>query len=194
MLIIAAERILELQNRIAFSDDQRAYRELFTEFYSCLHRFALGFVKSKQTAEEIVSDVFIKIWEKRKGLEKVANLKLYLYVATRNTSLNYLEKQKQTEPFLRDFTGTEEKSADLNPEQLMITAEMLTRIHQAIDHLPPKCKMVFKLIKEDGLKYKEAAEILQISVKTVENQLAIALQKIGLAVSFDIKRSILSPC
>ena len=69
---------------------------------------------------------------------------------------------------------------------------MLSLIQRAIDQLPPKCKMIFKLAKEDGLKYREVAEVLNISVKTVENQLAIALQKIGTAVSFDIHKTVSS--
>jgi RNA polymerase sigma-70 factor (ECF subfamily) len=72
----------------------------------------------------------------------------------------------------------------------MITAEMLALIQKAIDQLPPKCKMIFKLAKEDGLKYREVAEVLSVSIKTVENQLAIALEKIGNTVHFDVGRSI----
>jgi RNA polymerase sigma-70 factor (family 1) len=195
--MIATHRILELQNRIALYDDQGAYKELFTEFYSFLYRFAQSFVRSKQIAEEIVSDVFIKIWEKRKELEKITNLKVYLYISTRNTSINYIGKLKRSDTNSLESFGSGINSFyinPVNPEQLMITAEMMNRIEKAIEDLPPKCKLTFKLVKEDGLKYKEAAEILHISVKTVENQLAIALQKIGYAVSFDIKRSVFSPC
>jgi RNA polymerase sigma-70 factor (ECF subfamily) len=75
----------------------------------------------------------------------------------------------------------------------MITADMLALIRKAIDGLPPKCRTIFKLVKEDGLKYREVAEILNISVKTVESQLAIALHKIGTVVSFDISKAIHSP-
>jgi len=67
---------------------------------------------------------------------------------------------------------------------------MLALIRKSIDQLPPKCKIIFKLVKEDGLKYKEVAEILNLSVKTVENQVAIALQKIGNTVSFDVHKSV----
>jgi RNA polymerase sigma-70 factor (ECF subfamily) len=73
---------------------------------------------------------------------------------------------------------------------MMITEEMLHRVQQLVEALPSRCKMVFKLVKENGFRYKETAEILNISVKTVENQLAIALKKINEAVCFDICRSI----
>lgn len=72
----------------------------------------------------------------------------------------------------------------------MITAEMVTKIHKAIQSLPPKCKMIFKLIKEEGLKYKEVAALLNLSVKTVENQMTLALKKISVAIGFNIKHSI----
>jgi RNA polymerase sigma-70 factor (family 1) len=192
--MMAADRIKVLQDRIVLSDDQGAYEELFMEFYSFLHRFAQSFVKSRQIAEEVVSDVFIKIWEKRLELGRIANLKVYLYIATRNIALNYLEKQKRMDINDIEVAGSEIKSLYFNPEQLMITAEMMIGIQGAINDLPPKCKLIFKLVKEEGLRYKEVAEILHISPKTVENQLAIALQKIGHAVRFDIKRSIYSPC
>ncbi len=68
----------------------------------------------------------------------------------------------------------------------MISAEMLRRIHDVVEDLPPRCKLSFKLVKEYGFKYREAAEILQVSEKTIENQLAIALKKISAAIHFDI--------
>ena len=85
------------------------------------------------------------------------------------------------------------KSVYFDPEQLMVTAEMVARIKAAIEALPPKCKLIFKLVKEEELKYREVADILNISVKTIESQLAIALKKIGTSISFDIKKAILAP-
>ncbi len=191
-MMITATTIQTLQSRIARSDDQQAYRELFTSLYSYLFQFAKSLVKAKEPAEEIISDVFIKVWEKRKELEKIENLKLYLYVSTRNHAYNYLEKQKRSITNTLDDAQADFTSVYFDPEQLLITADMLARIQKAIDQLPPKCKMIFKLAKEDGLKYREVAELLNISIKTVENQLAIALQKIGSAVSFDIRKTVSS--
>jgi RNA polymerase sigma-70 factor (family 1) len=190
--MITANTIRELQVRIARFDDQQAYKELFTSLYSYLFQFAKTLVKAKEPAEEIISDVFIKVWEKRKELEKIENLKLYLYVSTRNLSYNYLDKQKRSATNPLDNVQAEFTSVYFDPEQLLITADMLSRIQKAIDQLPPKCKVIFRLAKEDGLKYREVAEILNISVKTVENQLAIAVQKIGSAVSFDIGKTLSS--
>jgi RNA polymerase sigma-70 factor (family 1) len=188
--MIIASNIRILQDRIARLDDQQAYKELFTSLYSYLFQFARTIVKSKESAEEVVSDVFIKVWERRKELEKIDNLKVYLYVSTRNIAFNYLDKQKRVYTNSIDDFEAEFTSIYFDPEQLLVTADMLALIQKAIDQLPPKCKMVFKLVKEDGLKYREVAEVLSISIKTVENQLAIALQKIGNVVSFDIRRSV----
>jgi RNA polymerase sigma-70 factor (family 1) len=190
--MITATTIQELQRKIARFDDQQAYKELFTSLYSYLFQFARSLVKAKEPAEEIISDVFIKVWEKRKDLEKIENLKIYLYVSTRNCAYNYLDKQKRSATNPLDDIQADATSLYFDPEQLLITADMLARIQKAIDQLPPKCKMIFKLAKEDGLKYKEVAEVLNISVKTVENQLAIAIQKIGSAVSFDIRKTVSS--
>lgn len=188
--MITAARIQFLQHRVALLDDQQAYKELFTSLYSYLYHFARTLVRAKEPAEEIVSDVFIKVWEKRRELKKIENLKVYLYVTTRNMAFNYLDKQKRIPTDHLEDIPAEFTSVYFDPEQLMITADMLTLIQKAIDQLPPKCRMIFKLAKEDGLKYREVAEILNVSVKTVENQLAIALHKIGKTVSFDIHKSV----
>jgi RNA polymerase sigma-70 factor (family 1) len=187
--MINESKIHYLQQRIARSDDKYAYQELFTSLYTYLFHFARTLVRSKESAEEIVSDVFIKVWERRGELDRIDNLKVYLYVATRNTAFNYLEKQKRNVTYPLENVPAIFTSVYLDPEQLMITADMLALIQKAIDQLPSKCRMIFKLVKEDGLKYREVAEVLDISIKTVENQLAIALQKIGRAVSFDIHAS-----
>jgi RNA polymerase sigma-70 factor (family 1) len=186
---MTVDRIQYLQQQIARFDDQQAYKELFKSLYHYLYPFARTIVKEKESAEEVVSDVFIKVWEKRKELEKIDNLKVYLYVSTRNIAFNYLDKQKRNATFSIDDFQADFTSVYFDPEQMLITADMLALIQKAIDHLPSKCRLIFKLAKEDGLKYKEIAEILNISPKTVENQIAIALHKIGNTVSFDIKRS-----
>lgn len=178
----------ELQRRIATYDDQQAYQDLFHLFYKPLLGFSNAFVRSPELSEEIVSDVFIRIWERRAQIQEVENLKVYLYVSTRNTALKYLlNKQKQASIALDDLQ-VELESQHHNPEQLLLTAELMNRVTQAINDLPPRCKMVYKLIKEDGLRYKEVAEILNISIKTIDNQLAIALRKIGKAININLRK------
>jgi RNA polymerase sigma-70 factor (family 1) len=191
--MIAAERIAFLQLRLAQFEDQKAYEELYVSFYKYLYNFSWSFVKSKQLAEEVVSDVFIKVWQKRTTLQSIDNFKVYLYVATKNISLNYLGKKRN-----QSYSDIEDLSAELisnysDPEQLLITSDMMVLINNAIAQLPSRCRLIFQLVKEDKMKCREVAEILQISPKTVENQVTIAVRKIGNAVRFDIGRALVSP-
>ncbi len=180
----------ELQHRIAAFDDQLAYKELFLRFQPRLKQFVYSIVHITEASEEIASDVFIRIWEKRKTLDQIHNLKLYLYIAARNLSLNYLREQNKFHSLQLNELRVEIVSLDMDPHQLMMTGEMLRRIQEAIQQLPPKCKIIFKLVKEDGLRHKEVAELLHISPKTVENQLAVAIKKIGQSISFQPNKAI----
>ncbi|WP_420826323.1 RNA polymerase sigma-70 factor [Chitinophaga solisilvae] len=179
--------IRELQRRIAVYDDEAAYRELFIQCYQPLQRFANTFVHNDQVAEEIVSDVFIAIWEQRQRLEEILNLKVYLYVSIKNLSLRHLLKQQKKAAISLDELQVDLESHSHDPEQLMITKELLASYEKAVNSLPPRCKLIYKLIREDRLKYKEIAEILNISVKTIDSQLAIALGKIAKAVNVTLK-------
>jgi RNA polymerase sigma-70 factor (family 1) len=185
-------QVEDLKKRIALFDDQQAYRELFMVFYTSLQQFAFSILRSKQLAEEAVSDVFIKIWEKRSSLDTIDNLKFYLFASTRNTSLNYLKKQEGLRKINADDYWVELHSIYFDPEQLMLTAEMISRVMEAINSLPPRCKLIFKLVKEEGLKYREVSELLDLSIKTVENQMTLALKKLGSAIGFDIYKSVSS--
>ncbi|MFT4024058.1 MAG: RNA polymerase sigma-70 factor [Flavihumibacter sp.] len=182
-----------LKDRLARYNDQAAYKELFTAFYPRLVLFAFGIIKSRPSAEEIVSDVFINIWQKRSRLEHIGNFRLYLYTATRNTAINYRQREHPTQNIDLADLPVELSLLPVNPEGLLITAEMKKMIREAVDQLPNRCKLVFKLVKEDELKYREVAELLKISVKTVEAQMTIALRRIGETVRFDPHRSLPAP-
>lgn len=177
----------ELTQRIVLSGDQNAFRELFRRYYSYLLYFSNSFVKCKEVAEEIVEDVFVSVWNNRENLLNISNLKTYLYVAVKNHSINYLERSGY--PFHEDLNLLDVSYIDIspNPEDLVIASEMLKAINQAVAGLPPKCRMIYKLVKEDGLRYKEVADILNISVRTVENHIAKALRKIADAIHIDLK-------
>jgi RNA polymerase sigma-70 factor (ECF subfamily) len=177
------EYLLEsIKEKIA-SGDQNAFRQLFNMYSRKLIQFATAIVKSNEAAREIVDEVFIKVWRNKASVTSVQNLTVYLYTATKNTALNYLSskaKESITDPF--DFFSVQ-LSDEQTPEKKLITSELLKKIHSAIDQLPPRCKMVFKLVREDGLSYKEVGAILNISVKTVDAQMMIAVKQISGKVS-----------
>ena len=178
------ENIRLLQLAIACFDDMQAYKQLFLLFYPSLLSFAVSIIKSKELSEEIVSDVFIKIWEKRHQLDKVENLSYYLFTAVKNKCLNGLKDPKNRENLEINDVDIKFKSLYYDPEQRLISEEMINRIQKAIQELPPRCRLIFKLVKEEGLRYKEVAELLQLSLKTVENQMSLAFKKIGTAIDF----------
>ena len=178
--------------RISRHDDAMAYKQLFCLYHSRLLQFSYSITRLRESAEEVVSDVFLKIWSTRKSLLKIENFPLYLYISVKNQSINYLEKQHRQRSFSIDEMAVELKSIYLDPEQLLITSEMMIKIRQAIDALPTRCRLIFKLIKEDGLRYKEVAELLNVSIKTIENQMTIALKRIDKSIHFDITKTVSS--
>jgi RNA polymerase sigma-70 factor (family 1) len=171
--------IRELQREVALYENMGAYRALYDLLYDSLFRFSLAFVKSNEAAEEIVSDVFVKLWQIRNRLIDIENLKEYLYIITKNFSLNYIAKNYKY-PVIRLEEIDIEPVFDFgNPEDLCISADLVNKLRETIQTLPPKCRIVFQLVKEENLRYKEVAAILNISVFTVRNQVAIATRKLA---------------
>jgi RNA polymerase sigma-70 factor, Bacteroides expansion family 1 len=167
--------IHELQNSI-FNGDTQAFKTLYNRYCTPLLQLALAIVHNREMAEEIVADVFIAVWRKRNDLPQVSNLKWYLYAATRNIALNYVRKYARKKTLHIDEVHLPEYT--INPEAQLISNELVRHINIAISELPPQCRLIFKLVKEDGLKYREVADLLNISIKTVENQVGIALKKL----------------
>lgn len=178
--------IESLQQKIA-NNDQSAYRQLFIMYYDKLFRFVMVFARNRELAEEIVSDVFINIWRKRANIEEIKNLKLYLYISAKNITINYLAKLHREKFADLDSVEVEPEAPFADPSEVMITKEMNTRLKAAIQDLPPRCKLIFKLIKEDCLSYQQAATLLNLSVSTIDNQLTIAIKKIAAAIRYTLK-------
>ena len=181
------EQIKRLLKLVALNDDQAAYKQLFVLLYHRLKQFAYSILKSNEEAEELVSDVFIRIWDKRAKLTSVESPRLYLYSITKNLAFTRISRQKKQVNISPEEWLVQLDSIYFDPEQIIITEEILRQIRQAVNDLPPRCKLIFKLIKEDGLKYREVAELLQLSIKTIEAQMAIALRRIGKCMHFEIK-------
>jgi len=178
-----------LQERIAVFGDHDAYKKLFLVFYKDLKRFSYSFVQSNEVAEEIVSDAFVNLWKNRMRLLEIENLKVYLYVAVKNLSIRHSNRNNRDHLISLDDLAVDIPSTNgyTNPEELCISAELAAAIHTAIQNLPPRCKIIYKLIREDGLRYKEVADILHLSVKTIDAQMAIATRKICQSINFVLK-------
>jgi len=160
--------------------------ELYKLFHRRLQHFSRAITRNDNIAEEVVDDVFVKLWSRRDKISEIENLTVYLYIAVKNQSLNALSRKAQelvTESF--DYLDIEIEEVIGDPVSLMITEEMMHRMQKAVDDLPPRCKMVFKLVREDGLKYKEVSQILNISVNTIDVQMAIAVKRICTALQLE---------
>ncbi|MCG6189385.1 RNA polymerase sigma-70 factor [Maribellus maritimus] len=183
----SSQNINQLIKKISFEEDERAFKQFFDLFAGRLYQFSFSFVKSKAVAEEVVSDVFFKVWLNRTELVNIQNIKAYLFKAIYNTSLNYLSEMKRKKAISLDDLEVDLGVDLICPETELINKELKFVIEQAIENLPPRCKMIYKLAKVEQMKYKEIGELLDISVKTINHQLSIALRKIGEVIKSYLK-------
>ena len=175
--------ILNLWKRISIHDDDKAFESLFYLLNAPLIKFCMMYIHQKEAAEDIVSDVFVKCWLSRKNLVEVQNLDTYLFVAVKNQSLNYIKKYSNIHLVQIEETNEIKLVNTFNPQEELEKKELVFKMEQAIASLPQQCRIIFRLIKEDGLKYKEVAEILDISPRTVQTQLFRAMKKLSVVLS-----------
>jgi len=151
------------------------FRLVFEEYYNTLCNYAYAFIRDKDTCEDIVQEIFLRIWEKKRDIVLSVSIRYYLFTAVRNNCLTYLKLEKkaarvsvENEDLLVEIPELEK-----DPDQ---ASDYLSQVTKAIALLPPKCKDVFLMSRFNNYSYKEIAEILGISVKTVENQIGKALK------------------
>lgn len=170
----------DIKENIALND-YAAFKDLYLLMYAPLMRFANIYTHCNTVSEDVLGDVFLKLWNQRTALDEIRNLRVYLYTAVKNTALNYRNQQAK---IIEDYNSEEEENPSHYPDpaEALIFAERSRQIQKAIHELPPRCKLIFQLAKEEGLRYKEISLILGISIKTIDNQLAIAIERIGNAI------------
>ncbi len=154
-------------------------------YFGRLMRFTGMYVSSPGEAEEIVSDTFMDLWNNRYQLADVTHFDSYIYAIARHKAISYYRKHHLEQVSLDEIPIDLFASTETTPEEDLISQEKIRRLNQAIESLPAKCKIAFKLVREDKLKYKEVASILDISVKTLEAHLANAVRKLREALADD---------
>ncbi len=155
--------------------DLTVYEMLFRTYYQPLCNYAYTFVQDRDEAEEIVQSTFLNVWEKRENLAIHTGVKPYLYAMVRNACLNVLKHEKIKQRHAALEMAVAERSVE-SVARTVIASELETKIYQAMDKLPEQCRLIFKLSRFEELKYTEIAEQLEISIKTVENQMGKALR------------------
>jgi RNA polymerase sigma-70 factor, ECF subfamily len=169
------------KDKILFSQvkqgDRKAFDLLFREYYIQLCRFAYSYMHSQNHSEEVVQNVFIKLWENRQKTNISTSFISYLYTAVKNQALNDLKKD-----YVRKHYESEYVNGQDDYDQIEFSdsgnSKIKIALKNATEMLPPKCREIFELSRADGLTYDEIADYLNISEKTVENQMGIAFKKL----------------
>jgi len=173
--------LLELWKKICLTDDVKAFEQLYYTLFGKLIKFSIYYVHQREAAEEIVSEVFVKCWSNRNSLSHIEYPESYLFIAVKNQSLKYHKKYSNIH--LVELDDHQFQLVDLaDPSKKLEIKELHHRLDKAIETLPMQARMVFRLIKENGLKYKEVAQILEISPRTVQTQLFRAIDKLRQAL------------
>ena len=164
-----------LWKRLIQSGDKEAFRLLYTKYFTPLCRFIFLYVQDEMEAEELATDIFVNVWERREELDFSLSLKAYLFQSARNKALNFLRDRKEKVPLdflesMPDAGGSQEEALELE--------ELQRLIEEAVCSLPKKCQMIFRKSREENKTYREIAEELDISSKTIETQISVAIKHI----------------
>lgn len=168
---------IELFRRIAEDDDQLALKQLFQEFFSGMVNFADSMIGDVQKSQELVQDVFLKIWSDRKNLTSVTKCSCFLYVMLKNKCIDHLRSNNRRSRLFSSFE-TDNDFNYLDTEAKVKDHELVKVVGSAINSLPEKCRLVFRLVKDEGLKYREVSELLGVSIKTVEAHMQLAYKRL----------------
>ena len=164
-----------LLQRMREKEDESALEELFNMHSKWINTTAFSIVKDQGLAEEIVEDVFFKLWQNRKKSTPIVKLESYLFVCTKNLCLDHIRKRGD-----KHFISLDEQMLnhyEMGPDQICELDELKVLIELSVKKLPLRCKSIFELVRNRGYSYKEAAKILSLTPKTIENQLRIATRK-----------------
>jgi len=177
---------MELENdaigTLLAQKDATAFEQLFKTHFKRLHAYAFTILRDEVEAEEMVQQVFFKLWERNvrmdsfgETLSLTGSVSAYLYRAVHNESLNYIKHQKVRSNHQLHVAYSMKNEAE-HPAKKVIAGELEKKIHSALNELPEQCRTIFQMSRFDDLKYREIADKLGISVKTVENQMGKALK------------------
>jgi RNA polymerase sigma-70 factor (family 1) len=163
--------------------DEKAFKTLFDRYYKKLLDYAFTFTGDLQEAEDIVQQTFITLWTNRKKIDSQKSIKSYLYRITHNTYIDTYRKQKHKESFFDEIKERALRDRIIDDDEII--EQRILKLKVVIESLPDRCKEVLQMNKFQGLKYKEIADQLNISVKTVEAHMNTAFKKIRIAFKGD---------
>ncbi|WP_317172490.1 RNA polymerase sigma-70 factor [Pedobacter foliorum] len=162
--------------------DDKVFEQMFKAHYKELHSYANVMLRDEDTAEEIVQSMFLKFWEKRALLNVQTSIKAYLYKCVYNDSLNYIKHQKVKTKY-QDFAAYTMNDHHEAASSRVELTELQFKLREALNELPEHCRTIFQMSRFEELKYREIAEQLDLSIKTVENQMGKALKILRLKLA-----------
>lgn len=175
---IRENNLTKIIGELACSGSQEAFQRLYDLYYARLTRFAARYLDSLKDVEEVVSSTMMSVWTNREQLPAVRNFDSWIYTLARNKAISAFRTSH------RGFTAVDCSEVehllrtDSSPESELITSEYVSMFDEAVEQLPEKCRAAFRLVREERLRYKEAASMMDISVKTLESHLASAVRKL----------------
>lgn len=171
-----------MSKQISFKDikdgDRQAFRTVFEKYYIRLHRFIWGYVHSKTVAEGLVQDLFTTLWEKRDEIEIEHSIKAYLFRSARNKSIDWLRHEKVKDEWREEKKQLNKQKEHPDLSKRLHDKRMLTEVKQAINEMPERRSEVFMLSRYEDMTYREIAELLDISISTVEKHMSKALEEL----------------
>jgi RNA polymerase sigma-70 factor, Bacteroides expansion family 1 len=159
----------------------KAYERVFIVYYRKIKFFINGFIKSEETAEELTQEIFLKLWEKRGSIDLNKSFGFFLYTMARNSTFNFLKHKLVHESYIAKSSFDD--SLALSPEEQIYAKEIDLLIAMSVKKMPDQRRRIYELSRQEGLSNDEIASKLNISKKTVENQLSIALKELRKVIS-----------
>lgn len=162
--------------------DKKEFESLFRSSYTSLVRYAQTIIKDYDTSEEIVQELFFRLWQDRENLKIESSLKGYLFRSVHNRCLHYIEHQKVVDKHAGEMVSTLNETSEPVTEEIYYN-ELQEKVSRVLARLPEKCRQIFSMSRFEGMKYNEIAEKLSVSMKTVEANMGIALKEFRKALA-----------
>lgn len=180
---MTALQLKHLLTRIVHHNDERAFSTLFDCYYTRLMNLAMLFIPQYDQSQEIVSEVFVQLLKKKQDLLKIERFEGYLFTMVKNRALNFLKSRIKTQGHILIDDLEDHLTSDyILPDEKLINDDLRLALVNAIQQLPPKRRLAFKMVKDEGMSYKEVAAILDISERTVEVHLKLAIQNLRIVL------------
>ena len=160
--------------------DEKAFDTIFIAYYGKVKYFISGILKSDADAEELAQDIFIRIWTKRQSIDPQKSLNAYIYTAARNAAFNFLKHQSVHNAYISENLNSEDSE---DAVQTIFAREISLLVDMSVGKMPEKRQAIYRLSREEGVSNEDIASRLNISRKTVENQLSLALQELRRVLS-----------